>query len=121
MKISIGLMIACITFTSAHAATNDDEVVVPFSLAKGKALFDENCSACHGLQLNGTDKGPPMLHGFYKPSHHGDAAFYRAALQGVRGHHWPFGDMPPVAGMTREKMDSILPYIRFYQQQKKLY
>jgi hypothetical protein len=29
--------------------------------------------------------------------------------------------MPPVAGMTREKMDKILPYIRFYQQQKKLY
>jgi mono/diheme cytochrome c family protein len=121
MKIIIALLITCLIISNAYAATNDDEVIVPFSLAKGKALFNENCSACHGLQLNGSDKGPPLVHGFYKPSHHGDAAFYRAALQGARAHHWPFGDMSPVPGMTREKMDSILPYVRYYQQQKKLF
>ena len=121
MKISIGLLIACFTITGAWAATNDDQISIPFRLAKGKNLFDENCGSCHGLQLNGSDKGPPLIHGLYRPSHHGDAAFYRAALQGIRAHHWPFGDMPPVPGMTREKMDNILPNIRYYQQQKKLY
>jgi mono/diheme cytochrome c family protein len=121
MKIIIALLITCLIISNAYAATNDDEVIVPFSLAKGKALFNENCSACHGLQLNGSDKGPPLVHGFYKPSHHGDAAFYRAALQGARAHHWPFGDMAPVPGMTREKMDSIIPYVRYYQQQKNLF
>ncbi len=58
---------------------------------------------------------------FYKPSHHADGAFYNAALKGVRQHHWGFGDMPPVAGMTPKKMDSVVPYVRYYQQQKKLY
>ena len=29
--------------------------------------------------------------------------------------------MKPVAGMTSEKMDRLVPYVRYYQQQKKLY
>jgi len=98
-----------------------EEIEVPFELGLGQAFYDEYCSSCHGLNLNGTDKGPPLIHPFYKPSHHGDEAFYRAALQGVRQHHWEFGDMPPVAGMTRKKMDKLLPYVRYYQQQMKLY
>jgi len=98
-----------------------EEVEIPFHLAKGQLLFEKYCSSCHGLQLIGSDKGPPLLHAFYKPSHHGDKSFYRAALQGVKQHHWNFGDMPPVEGMTPKKMDSLVPYIRYYQQQKKLY
>lgn len=98
-----------------------EEIEVPFELGLGKMLYDEYCSSCHGLKLTGTDKGPPLIHPFYKPSHHGDQAFYRAALQGVGQHHWEFGDMPAVAGMTRRKMDKLLPYVRYYQQQMKLY
>jgi len=49
------------------------------------------------------------------------SSFYRAALKGVKQHHWNFGDMPPVAGMTPGKMDRIVPYLRHYQRQKKLY
>ncbi|MFT5657174.1 MAG: hypothetical protein ACI9KN_000446 [Gammaproteobacteria bacterium] len=40
---------------------------------------------------------------------------------GVRAHHWDFGDMPPVVGITLKNMDSIIAYIRFYQREKKLY
>ena len=98
-----------------------EKVEIPFTLAKGQLLYEKYCSSCHGLQLDGTDKGPPLVHPFYKPSHHGDKSFYRAALQGTRQHHWKFGDMQPVEGMTRGKMDSLLPYVRYYQQQKKLY
>jgi hypothetical protein len=29
--------------------------------------------------------------------------------------------MPPVAGMTQRKMDKLVPYVRYYQQQMKLY
>jgi hypothetical protein len=71
--------------------------------------------------MTGTDKGPPQVHSFYKPSHHGDAAFFRAGLKGVKAHHWRFGDMPPVPGMSQARMNSIVPYIRFYQQQMKLH
>ena len=98
-----------------------ESIEIPFSLAKGQMLYEKNCSTCHGQQLNGTNQGPPLIHPFYRPSHHGDKSFYRAALQGTKQHHWNFGDMPPVEGMTSKKMDSLVPYVRFYQQKKKLY
>lgn len=109
--------------TSAYAAPaiSAEDIEIPFNLAKGQVLYEKYCSSCHGLQLNGSDQGPPLVHPFYKPSHHGDKSFYRAVLQGVKQHHWNFGDMPPVAGMTPKKMDSLLPYLRYYQQQKKLF
>ena len=92
-----------------------ETIEIPFSLAKGQMLYEKYCSSGHGVQLDGTDKGPPLVHAFYKPSHHGDKAFYRAALHGTKQHHWNFGDMKPVEGMTRKKMDSLVPYVRYYQ------
>jgi mono/diheme cytochrome c family protein len=114
----ISFLLVVLNTSAAHAASN---INIPFNLGKGQVLYETYCASCHGLELTGTEKGPPFLHPFYKPSHHGDAAFYRAALKGTRSHHWEFGDMPPVAGITEKEMDSILPYIRYYQKQKKLY
>ena len=94
---------------------------VPFNLSRGKSTFDKSCAECHGAWADGTDKGPPLIHRFYEPGHHSDIAFQRAITQGVKQHHWNFGDMKPVEGMTRKKMDSLVPYVRYYQQQKKLY
>lgn len=105
---------------ASQQAISSSDVVVPFKYAKGQFLYKKNCSSCHGNDLAGTKKGPPFLHPFYKPSHHGDAAFYRAALKGVTAHHWRFGDMPAVEGMTLAKLHSIVPYIRYYQQQKNI-
>ena len=98
-----------------------EKITIPFHLGQGQLLYEKYCSSCHGIDLNGSDEGPPLLHPFYKPSHHGDKAFYRAALQGARQHHWEFGDMSPVEGMTPKKMDKVVPYVRYYQQQKELY
>ena len=116
-SISILLLMPVITGTIKAA----EEVEIPFHLGKGQLLYEKFCGSCHGVQLNGSDKGPPLLHSFYKPSHHGDQSFYRAVLQGVPQHHWEFGNMSSVAGMTAKKMDSLMPYVRYYQQQKKLY
>lgn len=102
-------------------AISAEDIEIPFNLAKGQLLYEKYCSSCHGPDLNGSDKGPPLLHPFYKPSHHNDKTFYRAALKGVKQHHWNFGDMPPVEGMTRGKMDRVVPYLRYYQRQKKLF
>ncbi|MDH3389242.1 MAG: cytochrome c [Gammaproteobacteria bacterium] len=115
--IGISLLMPIIT---APAIASED-IDIPFHLGKGQLLYEKYCSSCHGLQLNGSDKGPPLIHPFYKPSHHGDKSFYRAVLQGVKQHHWNFGDMPAVAGMTPKKMDSLVPYVRYYQQQKNLF
>lgn len=119
IKFSFGIFLLMpLIGIQARAA---EQIEIPFHLGKGQLLYEKYCSSCHGLDLNGSDQGPPLLHPFYKPSHHGDKAFYRAALQGAKQHHWEFGDMKSVDGMTREKLDSVVPYVRYYQQQKKLY
>ena len=81
----------------------------------GKALFGKYCSKCHGQVGEGTDSGPPLIHDFYKPSHHGDAAFFSAALLGARAHHWQFGDMPKVEGITEQEVGDIVAFVRRVQ------
>ena len=83
--------------------------------ALGKKLFAANCAACHGADLKGSDKGPPMLHKVYEPAHHGDVAFQLAVKNGVRAHHWQFGDMKPVPGLTPDEVAHITAFIRAEQ------
>ena len=83
---------------------------------KGKALFDANCSMCHGNNgVGNSDAGPPLIHKIYEPGHHADFAFFRAVELGVRAHHWQFGDMPPVANLKQEDVASIINYVRVVQ------
>ena len=82
----------------------------------GRAAFNDNCAACHGADAAGQDGvAPPLVHKIYEPSHHGDEAFYRAALLGVQRHHWPFGNMPAVEGITRDQVAPIIAYVRALQ------
>ena len=86
---------------------------------KGKQIFEQHCAACHGMDLKGNEKGdrkgPPLLHKVYEPSHHGDAAFQLAAKNGVRAHHWPYGDMAPVPQVTPDDVAHITAYVRAEQ------
>jgi mono/diheme cytochrome c family protein len=95
-------------------------VLLPETLSQnaqiGQLAFEAKCAACHGLNAAGQDGvAPPLVHIIYEPSHHGDEAFQRAAAMGVRGHHWPFGDMPPVEGVTRGDVTMIIAYVRELQ------
>ncbi|MEJ8474630.1 c-type cytochrome [Roseibium algae] len=82
----------------------------------GKGLFNGNCASCHGANAAGREGvAPPLVHRIYEPSHHSDGAFVIAALQGVRAHHWPFGDMPKVEGVTQEDVVKIIAYVRALQ------
>lgn len=95
-------------------------VVMPESLSQnariGQKAFEANCAACHGINAVGQDGvAPPLVHKIYEPSHHGDESFQRAAAQGVRAHHWRFGDMPAVDGITRGEVTFITTYIRELQ------
>lgn len=83
--------------------------------AAGKALFDANCSACHGPNATGSDQGPPLVHIIYEPNHHGDASFYMAAAGGVRAHHWRFGNMPAIEGVGEQDVAKIIDYVRALQ------
>jgi len=95
-----------------------DQIIVPqLSSAgqMGKIAFDENCAACHGENAAGTKHGPPFIHAIYKPAHHADFAFQAAARNGVSAHHWRFGNMPPVAGVTDKQIEWIVTYVREMQ------
>lgn len=83
--------------------------------AQGKALFDANCATCHGANGAGSNQGPPLVHRIYEPGHHGDMAFILAARQGVRAHHWKFGNMPAVEGVSDAEVARIVAYIRAIQ------
>ena len=83
---------------------------------RGERLFNSNCASCHGVNAAGTDgRAPPLVHKIYEPSHHGDMAFVLAAKQGVRQHHWQFGDMPPQPDVSDDQIQSIIAYIRALQ------
>lgn len=87
--------------------------------SKGKILFGQKCASCHGVDLKGrdtgSDRGPPFLHPVYEPSHHGDAAFQNAVANGVRAHHWKFGNMPAVKGVTPDEVAHLTAYVRMEQ------
>ncbi len=82
---------------------------------QGKSLFSRNCMRCHGPEAKGTRIGPPLVHKYYEPSHHGDGAFFLAVTRGVKSHHWKFGDMAPVPGVAPEEVALIVQYVRWLQ------
>ncbi len=93
------------------------EKPLPAELEAGEAKFNTFCSRCHGAQGQGTNNGPPLVHKIYEPNHHADMAFQRAAAQGVRAHHWKFGNMPKIEGVVPEDVTQIIGYIRWLQRQ----
>ena len=110
-KIAIAL--AAISIASALACGTGDDG----SAADGEALFSANCSECHGKTGEGTNRGPPLVHKIYEPGHHPDFAFLNAVRNGVRSHHWNFGDMPPVTGVSDDEVESIIAYVRNLQRE----
>lgn len=120
-NILVGFLLLTFGLAITTAVNAENIPKVPFKHAVGMEKYQKNCSRCHGKWIEGTKSGPPLLHGFYKPSHHNDRSFYRAALKGVFEHHWKFGAMPKIEGITVKDMDKIVPFLRWLQQEKGLY
>jgi mono/diheme cytochrome c family protein len=105
---------------SGRAATGEMVAVAMPELAGpaavGQKVFASRCAACHGPNAGGIEgSGPPLVHDFYRPGHHADAAFVLAAQNGVRAHHWRFGDIPPVEGISRAEIDAAIAFVRRVQ------
>jgi mono/diheme cytochrome c family protein len=107
------LLLGCLSWEACAKQGTD----VPAEFQPGEAKFKATCSRCHGEGGVGTNQGPPLVHKIYEPNHHGDAAFQRAAAGGVRAHHWQFGDMPKIEGVTPDDVDQIVQYVRWLQRQ----
>jgi mono/diheme cytochrome c family protein len=82
---------------------------------KGNNLYNQNCLACHGNAGLGSNQGPPLVHKTYNPRHHADLAFHLAVKNGVPSHHWKFGNMKPIAGLSPEDVGHIVQYVRAIQ------
>ncbi|NVO54328.1 c-type cytochrome [Rhodobacteraceae bacterium B1Z28] len=108
---------------AAHSALTEGDAMVAIQMppieghaAFGQRIFENACAACHGSNAVGVEgAGPPLIHVIYEPSHHADESFQRAVAMGVRSHHWQFGDMPPVEGLTRGDVSMVIDYIREIQ------
>ncbi len=113
------------TSTDTSALAESDPIVsvaLPDSLSDnariGKVGFEAKCSACHGVDASGKNGvAPPLVHKIYEPSHHADEAFWIATQNGVRSHHWNFGNMPAIDGLTRGDVKMIVAYVRELQRE----
>ena len=83
--------------------------------SEGAELFTANCSECHGPTAGGSSQGPPLVHKIYEPGHHADFSFVRAVETGSPQHHWNFGDMEPVPGLSPEDVSKVICYVRELQ------
>ena len=97
------------------------EVSVPTDLSAnaqiGKGAFEAKGAECHGANAAGQNGvAPPLVHKIYEPSHHSDMAFVLAAKNGVRSHHWNFGNMPPVKGLTDADVKMVTQFVRELQE-----
>lgn len=81
----------------------------------GDDLYQASCAECHGSDLRGTDRGPSHLSSVYEPNHHVDVAFLLAVQRGTPAHHWNFGSMPPITGLTPEDVTAIVAFVREQQ------
>jgi len=84
----------------------------PEMVETGAGLFAANCAGCHGADVRGTDLGPSLLSEVYEPGHHADGAFQVAVQRGVPAHHWEFGDMPPIPGLSPDEVATIIAFVR---------
>lgn len=112
--ISAGVL-ALLLLTGALACGGSGDV------EEGRQQFEANCATCHGTGALGTNSGPPLVHPYYVPGHHNDDSIRRAVRNGVPSHHWFFGDMPPIVGVTDEELEQIILYIRERQRAGGIY
>lgn len=98
------------------------DVALPAELSSeaqiGQRIFEAACADCHGTNAAGQNGvAPPLVHITYEPNHHSDQAFLMAVRNGVRSHHWNFGNMPAIDGLTNADVQAIVRYIRELQRE----
>lgn len=111
-----GIAAACAVLVGACGSPDAAAIAIPVQsaelVAAGQVIYERACSSCHGSDLRGTDRGPSHLSAVYRPNHHSDAAFLLAVKVGVAEHHWRFGAMEPVPGLTDEDIAAVTAFVR---------
>ena len=116
---ALGLLALVACGQTGAAPDAPQAVAAPAELSdtarEGEARFTANCAQCHGPGAVGTSQGPTFIDRVYHPGHHADVSFQLAVRQGVRQHHWQFGNMLPVPGLADAEVDTIICYVRELQ------
>ncbi|MBT8212158.1 MAG: cytochrome c [Acidimicrobiia bacterium] len=115
----VACMAAIVGITGACGSsdTSSPDQSAP-AVARGAEVYAASCASCHGEDLRGTDKGPSHLSIVYEPNHHTDDSFRSAIANGAPQHHWTFGDMPAIGGLSPEDVDSVIAFVRAEQQRR---
>ena len=82
---------------------------------RGEAIYQANCSACHGDDLRGASTGPSLLYDIYGPDELADEEIAAAIREGVEEQRWDFGDMPANGALGDSQIDQIIDHIRTVQ------
>jgi mono/diheme cytochrome c family protein len=112
---SVPAVLAAAVLLVAVACTGDSPVAQEPSVALGAGAYASSCASCHGGDLRGTGGGPSLLSVVYEPGHHPDESFRSAIRNGVRPHHWNFGPMPRITGLSDAEIESIILFVRAEQ------
>lgn len=115
-RLWAALALVALTTACGSPSQTSDTPRDPQLVEVGADLYAANCAQCHGHDLRGTEEGPSFLSEVYEPGHHADGAFLLAVTRGVQPHHWQFGPMPPVEGLTTEDIEAIVALVRNRQQ-----
>lgn len=110
--VTIGLSGCGGTDTDADVAGSEPQ------LDRGAHFYAQTCASCHGDDLRGTDRGPSHLSIVYEPNHHTDDSFRNAIANGAPQHHWSFGDMPAVGGLSDSDVEAVIAFVRAEQERQ---
>lgn len=113
-----GRLVAAVSMVAvglASCGASDPENVAGGDSQDGAEVFAAACASCHGADLRGSDKGPSQLSILYEPGHHTDASFRAAILNGSVQHHWNFGDMAAIEGLSGAEIDAVITFVRAQQ------
>lgn len=111
-RLGAAVALAAFVVVAGACGGGASEPAAAFTGTDGAGLYAQACASCHGADLRGTRQGPPFLDAIYRPGHHADAAFFLAVKGGARPHHWNFGNMPPVQGLSDTQIEAIVAFVR---------
>ena len=116
--LHLGLSVALVGLAGACASDGAATSTALASSSDGATIYAASCASCHGVDLGGTDKGPSHLSIVYEPNHHSDDSFRGAIANGAAQHHWNFGDMPAVTGLSDSDVDAVIAFVRAEQERQ---
>lgn len=117
-SLTVGIAVAGLSVALAACGSDAPTNSAGSQVERGAEVYAESCASCHGADLRGTDKGPSHMSIVYEPNHHTDDSFRRAIADGAPQHHWNFGDMEPVEGLTEDDIEAVIAYVRAEQERQ---